>query len=155
MVAKAEAGGRNRLGIWAQKIQTVIYRMNKQQDPTVKHIYIGNYIQNPIINQNFLNEKKLYIHIKGFPDDAVVKNLPANAGDTRDVGSIPGLGRSPGVGNGNPLQDSCLGNSMDRGAWQATVHGVAEGQTQLSTAIATYICISESLFYTTEINTTL
>ena len=66
MVAKAEAGGRNRLGIWAQKIQTVIYRMNKQQDPTVKHIYIGNYIQNPIINQNFLNEKKLYIHISRY-----------------------------------------------------------------------------------------
>ena len=72
-----------------------------------------------------------------------------------DTGPIPGSGRSPGKGNGNPLQYSCLGNSMDRGAWQATVHGVAEGQTQLSTAIATYICISESLFYTTEINTTL
>ena len=57
-----------------------------------------------------------------FPGDSVVKNLPANAGDTRDVGSIPGLGRSPGVGNGNLLQYSCLGNPMDRGAWQATVH---------------------------------
>ena len=51
-----------------------------------------------------------------------VKNLPANAGD---VGSIPGLGRSPGEGNGNPLQYSCLGNLMDRGAWRATVHGVS------------------------------
>ena len=51
------------------------------------------------------------------------KNPPANAGE---VGSIPGLGRSPGEGNGNPLQYSCLGNPMDRGAWQATVHGVAE-----------------------------
>ena len=49
-----------------------------------------------------------------------VKNLPANAGDT---GSIPGSGRSSGEGNGNPLQYSCLGNPMDRGAWQATVHG--------------------------------
>ena len=47
-----------------------------------------------------------------------LKNLPANAGD---LGSIPGLGRPPGVGNGNPLQYSCLGNPMDRGAWQATV----------------------------------
>ena len=46
----------------------------------------------------------------------MVKNLPANAGDTRDTGSIPGLGRSPGGGNGNPLQHSCLGNPMDRGA---------------------------------------
>ena len=50
--------------------------------------------------------------------------LPANAGDTRDTGSIPGLGRSPEEGNGNPLQYSCLGTSMDRGAWWATIHGV-------------------------------
>ena len=54
-----------------------------------------------------------------------VKNLPANAGDTRDEGLIPESGRSPEVGNGNPPQYSCLGNSMDRGAWQATVQGVA------------------------------
>ena len=53
----------------------------------------------------------------------VVKNLPANTGDIRDKSSIPGSGRSPGEGNGNPLQYSCLGNLMDRGAWQATVHG--------------------------------
>ena len=53
----------------------------------------------------------------------MVENLPD---DARDVGSIPGLGRSPREGNGNPLQHSCLGNPMDRGAWQATVHGVAE-----------------------------
>ena len=58
-----------------------------------------------------------------FPCGTVVKNLPANAGDTRDSGFIPGSGRSPGVGNGNPLQCSCLKNSMDRGAWWATVHG--------------------------------
>ena len=54
----------------------------------------------------------------------VVKNLPANAGDVREVRSIPGLGRSPGGGNGNPLQYSCLENPMDRGAWRATVHGI-------------------------------
>ena len=54
----------------------------------------------------------------------VVKNLPASARDTRDIGSIPGLGGSPGVGNGNPLQDSCLENSIDRGTWPATVHGL-------------------------------
>ena len=53
----------------------------------------------------------------------------------RSVDSIPGSGRSPGVGNGNQFQDSCLGNSMVRGAWQATVHGVAKSQTQLSTCI--------------------
>ena len=64
-----------------------------------------------------------------FPGGAAVKNPPANAGDT---GSIPESGRSPGAGNGNPLQYSCLGNPMDRGAWQATDHGVAESGTQLS-----------------------
>ena len=62
----------------------------------------------------------------------VVKNPPANAGDIKDVGSIPGLGRSPGEGHGNPLQYSFLENSKDRGAWQTTVHGVAKSQTQLS-----------------------
>ena len=58
----------------------------------------------------------------------VVKNPRANAGDTRDVCSIPGLGRSPGGRNGNPLQYTCLENPMDRGAWWAIVHGVAKSQ---------------------------
>ena len=55
----------------------------------------------------------------------VVKNPPANAGDIRDAGSIPGSGRSPGKGHGNPLQYACLENPVDRGAWQATVHQAA------------------------------
>ena len=59
----------------------------------------------------------------------MVKNLPANAGDARDMSSIPGSGRSPGVGNGTPLQYSCLENSMGRGSWRATVHGAAKGRT--------------------------
>ena len=63
----------------------------------------------------------------------VVKNLPANAGDIRDVGLIPGSGRSPGGGNGNPLQYSGLGNPMDRGAWWATVNGVTKSWAQPST----------------------
>ena len=54
----------------------------------------------------------------------MVKNTAANAGDIRDLGSIPGSGRFPGGGNGNPLQYSCLENPMDRGAWQTVVHGV-------------------------------
>ena len=58
----------------------------------------------------------------------MVKNLPANAGDTEGAGSIPGSERALGKGDGNPLQYSCLGNSMDRGVWQATVHGVTVGQ---------------------------
>ena len=59
----------------------------------------------------------------------VVKNLPANAGDVRDVGSIPGLGRFPGGGHGNPPQYSCLENPIDREAWWATVHRVAKNWT--------------------------
>ena len=60
------------------------------------------------------------------------KESACNEGNMRNVGSIPGLGRSPGGGNGNPLQYSCLGSSMDRGAWQPTVHGVVKSWTQLS-----------------------
>ena len=59
----------------------------------------------------------------------VVKNPPANSGDVGDVGSIPGLGRSPGGGHSNPLQHSYLENPMDKGAWQATVHRVGKSQT--------------------------
>ena len=86
----------------------------------------------------------IYIHvciyIKDFPGGSVVKNLPDKAGA---MGLIPGLGRTPGEKNGNPLQYSCLGNLMDRGACQATVHGVAKSQTQPSkqtttTTICTY-----------------
>ena len=62
----------------------------------------------------------------GFPGGSVVKNPPANEGDTGDVGLIPGSGRSLGEGNGNPLQYSCLGNPMDRGAWRASAHDVAK-----------------------------
>ena len=66
----------------------------------------------------------------GFSGSTVVKNLPANA---EDLKSIPGLGRSPGEGDGNPIQYSCLGNPMDRGAWRASVHEVAKSQKQQST----------------------
>ena len=62
---------------------------------------------------------KVYNLVIGFPGDSVVKNLPSRAGDVR---LMPGLGRSPGEGNGNPLQYSCLENPMDGGVWQATVH---------------------------------
>ena len=65
----------------------------------------------------------------GFPGGSVVKNMPVNAGDARDSGSLPWVRKSPGGGNGNLLQYSCLGNPKDRGAWQATVHGVAKSWT--------------------------
>ena len=83
--------------------------------------------------------------LKGFPDGTVVKNLPANAGDSGDTGSIPGSGRSPREGNGNPLQYSCLGIPVDRGAWRAIVLGVAKSQTQLSTHILTHPCTRAQL----------
>ena len=68
----------------------------------------------------------------GFSGGSVVKNLTVSAGDARDGSLIPGLGRSPGVGYGNPLQYSCLGKSHgQRRAWWATVHGVAKSLTQL------------------------
>ena len=68
---------------------------------------------------------------QGFPGGAVVKTPPANAGN---AGLIPGLGKSPGGGNGNPLHHSCLENPMDRGAWWAIVYGLAKSWMQLTTA---------------------
>ena len=71
--------------------------------------------------------------MKGCPGGgSVVKSPPANAGDTRNADLVPGLERSSGGGNGNPLQHFCLENPMDRGTWWAAVHGVAKSQTQLS-----------------------
>ena len=71
--------------------------------------------------------KGLFIRLHdGFPPGTVLKNLPAKAGDARDVGLISGSGRSTGEGSSNPLQYSCLGNPMDRGAWQATVQGITK-----------------------------
>ena len=77
----------------------------------------------------------------GFPGGTSGKNLPANAGDIRDAGSIPGSGRSPGGGYDNPLQYSCLENPMDRRAWRAMVYRVTESQTQLK-GLSTHSYIS-------------
>ena len=92
-------------------------------------------LQDVQVNFNSRTQQMLFfffsevVHLMGFPGGSVVKNPPADAGDT---GSIPGSGRSPGEGNGDPLQSSRLGNPMDRGAWWAAIHGVAESRTQLS-----------------------
>ena len=78
----------------------------------------------------------------------MAKNLPAKAGDVRDAGSVPGLGRSLGGGHGNPLQCSCIENPKDRGAWRATVHEVTKSQTrlkQLSTLIIKLLGIFQGL----------
>ena len=72
------------------------------------------------------------IKVGGFPGGSVVKNLPANAADAGDVGSMPGLVRSPREENGNPVQYSCLENSMDRGTWWATVYGVIKSGIRLN-----------------------
>ena len=74
----------------------------------------------------------MYSSNSGFPGGSVIKNSCADAGATGDTGSIPGSGRSPGGGNGNPLQYSCLENAMDRGAWQATLPVVTKSWPQLS-----------------------
>ena len=78
----------------------------------------------------------------------MVKNPPANAGDIRDMGLIPGLGRSPGGGHGNPLQYSCLENPTGRGAWWATAHGVTKSWTTEATNTHTNIInvLSRSVF---------
>ena len=81
----------------------------------------------------------MYFLLGGFPGGSVVKNLPAEAGDTGDMGWVPGSGRSPGERNGNPFRYSCLDNLMVRGTWQATVHGVAKSWKSLSTHMHTLI----------------
>ena len=94
------------------------------------HFSTGNTMIGTSRKSQWLTKTKIYFLTYdgcwGFPHGSVEENPPANAGDTGDAGSIPGLGRSPGVGNGNPLQSSCLGNSTDKGAWWATVHGISK-----------------------------
>ena len=80
----------------------------------------------PASNTSYLPDFSVFNLHLGFPGGSMVKNPPANA---VDLGSIPGSGRSPGEGNGNPLQYSCLENPMDRGSWWATVHAVAKSWT--------------------------
>ena len=82
--------------------------------------------------ENFIVESSSKRQIRVSQVALVVKDPPANARDLKNMGSIPGLGRSPGAGHGNPLQYSCLENSIDRGTWRAAVHGVARSWTRLS-----------------------
>ena len=81
------------------------------------------------------------LHLGSFPGGSVLKNPPADG----DAGLIPGLGRSPGIGNGNPLQYSCLENSMDRGACRATVHGVAK-ELDVTEWLSTLLLYSQDMF---------
>ena len=83
-------------------------------------------------------------HYKGVPGGSVIKNVPANAGAAGNAGSVPRLGRPPGEGNDNALQYFCRENSMDRGAWWATVHGVTENWTRLSDWVLTHYKVTAS-----------
>ena len=114
----------------SQTDSSLAWRRKKQSNPRVpQHIQVPSHMmpeewspQTPGRGKlRSLNDRPIRTWLWGFSDGSVVKNLPANAG-----GSIPGSGKSPGEGNGNPLQWSCLGNPMDRGAWWAAVHGVAK-----------------------------
>ena len=93
------------------------------------HVWAMNYAISVILHISWMF---LCLHFKlaswSSQMELVVKNLPANAGDARDSGSIPESGRCPGGGHGSPLQYFCLENPMDRGTWQATVHGIAKSQ---------------------------
>jgi len=84
----------------------------------------------------YLSYEKSSMDFRGFPGGSEVKASASNVGD---LDSIPGLGRSPGEGNGNPLQYSCLENPKDGGVWWATVHGAAKSQTRLSDLILTFL----------------
>ena len=84
----------------------------------------------------------------------MIKNPPANAGGTRDVGSVPALGRSPGEGHGNPLQYSCLENPMDRGAWWVTIHGVEKSRAQMK-QFSIVACVSSAKKMPTDSSRTL
>ena len=107
--------------LWPKKSSAKTrYQQSLVQNPLVGHFSIGGFLQG--LCHVFLS--------LGLPGGSGLKNPPANAGD---MGSISGLGGSPGEGNGSPLQYSCLGNPIGRGAWWATVHGVAKSRTQLST----------------------
>ena len=104
-------------------------------------------LSSPVLNSRSL-VFTYFIHVvcicRGSPGGAVVNNPPANAGDARDVGSLPESGGSSGIRNGNPLQYSCLENSIDKGAWRATVHGVKKRWTQLRTHTYKYMLIPNS-----------
>ena len=121
--------------------------MSKATESRPEPVYIGLGISQPSFLASFsLNGNNIC-----FAEVAlVVKNSLANEGDKRDMGSIHGMGRSPGGGHGTPLQYSCLGNPMDRGAWWATVHSIAKSQTQLK-RLSTH-CITTTMTGNNEIS---
>ena len=102
----------------------------KFPEESIGNNHLDSYLGNDFLD---LKGKTSVTTSRGFPDGSVGKESACNAGDTGDTGLIPGSGRSPGEGNGNPLQYSCLENPLDRGVWWATAHRAAKSQTRLST----------------------
>ena len=114
-------------GTWRAAVRRVTRSQTRLKQLST-HVHVGSSLQHtgfPLVEVRELSCPLVlpFTFQCSFPGGSAVKNLPASVGD---VGSIPGLGRSPGEGNGNPLQYSCLKNPMGRGAWWATVHGVAK-----------------------------
>ena len=103
------------------------------EERTKERINIIDYSSFEALKAHLKVERKIKTLSNGIlgASQVALKNLPAEAGDIRDLGSVPLLGRSPGGGNGNPLQCSCLDSPMGSGAWQTTVLGVAKSQTRL------------------------
>ena len=137
--------------------ETQGYRIFKKKAQISKQQvkYMG-YIINPGSRQLFPNRKQTILslgtprikrHLWASQVVLVVRNPPARAGDIRDLCSIPGLGRSPGGGHGNPLQCSCLEHPMDRGLWRATVHWVQQSRTQLKRLSITWMNKGELPFW--------
>ena len=123
-------------GGWGSMVTHSHQFIQSRTHSVIRHILNANTCQAPLATATSPRHERLWLRasfLMGFPGGSVVKNPPAFAEDTRDTGSIPGLGRSPGEGNGNPLQYPCLESSMDRGAWRATVSGVTKRWTKLST----------------------
>ena len=118
----------------ARRQPSVIHKESSHQNTTMLVPWPWNSQPSELWETNFCS----LTHSLGLPGSLVVNNLSANTRDARDTCLIPGLGWSPGVESGNPLQYSCLENSMDRGAWQTTVHGATKSQTRPSISHTVY-----------------
>ena len=116
-----------------EELKNLLMRVKKESENTALKLNFGKtkvMASSPMTSWQIEEENmEIVIDLGGFPGGAAVKNPPANTGAVRDVGLIPGSGRSPGGGNGNPLQYSCLGNPMDRGVWQVKSMGSQKSQT--------------------------
>ena len=105
-----------------------MYKIHNQRETAVQHRELQLVLCGDLNGKEIQKRVNICIHIANSQVMLVVKNPPANAGDTRNMGQIPGSRRFPGGGNGNPLQYSCLENSMGRGAWWSEVHGAMNEQ---------------------------